>query len=101
MTRATLPPAPSIYSASVSGRSLFIGLRSATRSGHVKVTLPGKSRAIGKGKFRLNKAGKGKARVKIARKALRAIKQGKVKQVKVKVTSANGKTRVKTLRVQR
>ncbi|MCB0867299.1 MAG: DUF11 domain-containing protein [Solirubrobacterales bacterium] len=101
VTRATAAPAPSIYSARITGRSLLVGLRSATRSGQVKVNLPGRSRAIGKGRFHLSKAGKGMVRVKIARKAARTLRKGKIKRVKVKVTSANGKSRVKTIRIKR
>jgi choice-of-anchor A domain-containing protein/uncharacterized repeat protein (TIGR01451 family) len=90
---------PSIYKVKLSGRKLTIGLRSATRTGKITVTLPGKSRAIGKKRFRLGEAGIGKARVKVNRKAARAIHKGKVRKVKVKVTSANGKTKARTIRV--
>lgn len=93
-------PAPSIYQARLSGRSLTVRVKSATRSGRVTVSLAGKRRAIGKGRFRLGKAGVGQTRVKINRKVARAIHKGKVKKVKIKVTSANGKTRTRTVRVQ-
>jgi uncharacterized repeat protein (TIGR01451 family) len=92
--------APAIYRASLAGHSLTVGLRSATRSGRITVTLPGKSHAIGKKRFRLGKTGLGKTKVKVNRKAARAIHKGKVRKVRVKVTSANGKTRVKTIRVK-
>lgn len=89
--------APVIYRATLKGRSLVVGLRSATRAGRVLVSLPGQRKAIGKGKFRLNKSGKGKARVKLGQKAARVIRKGK-QRVRVKVVSANGKSRVKVVR---
>ena len=48
-----------------------------------------------------DKAGQGKAKVKIFGRYAKAIKRGKVKKVKVKLTSANGKTKAKILRVKR
>ncbi|MBN8867901.1 MAG: choice-of-anchor A family protein [Solirubrobacterales bacterium] len=104
VTRSSGPSpqaAPTIYRAAISGRTVVVGFKSATRSGRLSLSLPGKSRVIGKGAFRLAKAGNGRARVKVTRKAARAIRSGKAKRVKVKIRSANGKTRVKTLRVQR
>ncbi len=102
VTRASsLPPAPSVYSASLKGGSLFVAFKSATRGGKVLVTLPAGNKVVGKGTYRLNKAGQGKAKVKIFGRFAKAIKQGKVKKVKVKVTSANGKTKAKILRVKR
>jgi len=90
--------APSIYKVKLSGRKLVVGFKSSTRSGKVAVALPGKNHLIGKGTFRLNKAGKGKA--KVNRKVARAIRKGSVKRVKVKVTTAHGKAKVKTLKVR-
>ncbi|MCB0830120.1 MAG: hypothetical protein KDB64_04305, partial [Solirubrobacterales bacterium] len=100
VTRDNHYAAPSIYKATLTGRKLTVGFKSATRKGRVAVSLPGKSRLIGKARFRLGKAGKGKTKVKLTRRAARAIHKGKIRKVKVKVTSANGKTRVKTLRVK-
>ena len=65
------------------------------------VTLPAGNKVVGKGAYRLNKAGQGKAKVKIFGRYAKAIKRGKVKKVKVKLTSANGKTKAKILRVKR
>jgi choice-of-anchor A domain-containing protein/uncharacterized repeat protein (TIGR01451 family) len=92
--------APSIYKVTLSGRKLVVGFKSSTRFGKVAVTLPGKNHLIGKGTFRLNRAGKGKAKVKINRKAARAIRNGSAKRVKVRVTTAHGKAKVKTVRVR-
>lgn len=93
--------APKVYRTKLRGRKLVVGFKTATRSGKVKLTLPGRGKVIGKRKFRLRKAGLGKVRVKIARRHLRSIRKGKVRRVKVKVTSANGKSKVKKRRIRR
>ena len=100
VTRYNLYAAPSIYKATLTGRKLAVGFKSATRNGRVAVSLPGKNRLIGKARFHLGKAGKGKARVKLTGSAARAIHRGKIRKVKVKITSANGKGRVRILRVR-
>ncbi len=94
-------PAPSIYKAALRGGKLVVRFKSATRSGRVVVSLPGKQRVIGKGRFRLGQAGKGRAKVKLGRSALRSIRKGKVRKVRVKVASRGGKSRAKVLRVRR
>ena len=101
VTRDNHYAAPSIYRANLKNGRLVVGFKSATRSGKVTVTLPGSGRFVGKGSFRLNRAGLGKAKVRLARKAAKSIRKGQLRKVKVKVTSANGKSRVKTLRVGR
>ncbi|MCB0831698.1 MAG: hypothetical protein KDB64_12280, partial [Solirubrobacterales bacterium] len=92
---------PTLYSASLRGGSLLVGFKSETRGGKIIVTLPAGNKVVGKGAYRLNKAGQGKAKVKIFGRYAKAIKRGKVKKVKVKLTSANGKTKAKILRVKR
>ena len=82
------------------GRKLVVGFKSATRSGKVAVSVAGTNRLIGTGRYRLGKAGLGKAKVKLGKKAAHQIHRGKIKKVKVKVTTANGKTKVKTLKIR-
>ncbi len=102
VTRASsLAAGPTIYSASLKGAGLLVGFKSATRGGKVIVALPASNRVVGKSGYRLSKAGLGKARVRIKGKFAKAIRNGKVKRVKVKVASTNGKTKVKILRVKR
>jgi uncharacterized repeat protein (TIGR01451 family) len=92
--------APTIYKVNLSGRKLVVGFKSATRSGKVAVSVAGTNRLIGTGRYRLGKAGLGKAKVKLGKKAAHQIHRGKIKKVKVKVTTANGKTKVKTLKIR-
>jgi len=99
--------APSPLSASLSGRSLNVRLSSAG-AGRAVATSP-KTFRLGKRLFRngslLGKgstgAGSSSVRVKLTKPAVKAIKTGKIKKVKLTVTSNSGEKKSKFLRIKR
>ena len=99
-----LSVSPTAVRAKVSGKSLTVKLNSDA-SGTVKVTSSGKFK-LGKHRFgKGTRLGSGKfsdatATVKLSKAAVKAIRAGKVRHVKVTVAS-DGKSTSKVLRVQR
>lgn len=94
-------------SVSLSGRSLSVKLNTAG-AGKATATSP-KAFRLGKKAFRNGSLlGKGRSsttsssiKVKLTKPAVKAIKTGKVKKVKVTVTSNSGEKKSKSLRIQR
>ena len=103
---ATESSDPAPRSAKLSGSSLRVQLSEAG-NGRALVVSPNKFR-IGKRLYRKASvlgngasAGKSSITIKLRKPAIKAIKAGKVKRVKVTVTSSNGTAKSKVLRIKR
>lgn len=101
-------PAPVIYSAAVSGRDLLVKLGSVDSSGTIQVRSMNRVRtgrsSIHKGSV-IGKRGfaagaRGKIRVNLSRKAVKAIRRGSLRRVKVRVKTRNGGSDTRVVRIK-